>query len=214
MSQHRRRRPAPGCAVPTARRRIRIGLLGGSFNPAHAGHLYVSLVALRRLGLDEVWWLVSPQNPLKPERGMAPIDERMRLARAAARDRRIRVTDIEARLGTRFSIDTVRALRRRHRGTRFVWLIGADNLAQMPRWRRWETLFRLVPIAVFARKPYSLWALSGPAARRFARWRLPEGAACTLAGHRPPAWVFLHVRDHPASATAIREARRAFATEI
>ena len=182
--------------------------------PPLDGHLHISLVALRRLGLDEVWWLVSPQNPLKPERGMASLDERMHAARAMARDRRIRITDLEARLGTRFSVDTVRALRRRHRGTRFVWLIGADNLAQMSRWRHWEALFRLVPIAVFARKPYSLRALSGPAARRFARWRLPERAAYALAGHRPPAWVFLHIRDHPASATAIREARAASATEI
>lgn len=193
--------------MPTARRRVRIGLLGGSFNPAHAGHLHISLIALRQLGLDEIWWLVSPQNPLKAESGMASLDERMCMARAVARDRRIRVTDIEARLGTRFSVDTVRALRRRHRRVQFVWLIGADNLVQMPRWRRWETLFRLVPIAVFARKPYSLRALSGPAARRFARWRLPERAARKLAGHKPPAWVFLHIRMHPASATAIRKAR-------
>lgn len=138
---------------------------------------------------------------------MASLEERVLTARAVARDPAIVVTDIEVQIGTRFSVDTVRALRRRHRRARFVWLIGADNLAQMPRWRHWETLFALVPIAVFARKPYSLKALSGPAAQRFARFRLPERAVRTLAGRNPPAWMFLHVREHPASATAIRKAR-------
>lgn len=167
----------------------------------------MSRIALRRLALDEVWWLVAPQNPLKAARGMAPLESRLAEARTMARDRRIRVSDIEARLGTQFTVDTVQALRRRFPRARFVWLIGADNLAQLPRWRRWTTLFRLVPIAVFAREPYSLRALSGLAARRFARWRLAQRASRSLAGHKPPAWVFLHIRIHRASATAIRESR-------
>ena len=185
----------------------RVGLLGGSFNPAHDGHRHVSLLALKRLGLDAVWWLVSPQNPLKPESGMAPLADRLARARAVARHPRIRPTDIETRLGTRYTVDTVRALRRRWPHIRFVWLIGADNLLQLPRWHRWDMLFRLVPIAVFARHPYSLRALSGSAARRFATSRLPERVVRTLAGREPPAWAFLHIRVHPASATAIREAR-------
>lgn len=138
---------------------------------------------------------------------MASFEKRIRDARAVARDPKIRVSEIEACLGTQFTVDTIRALRRRYPRIRFVWLIGADNLVQMPRWRRWDALFRLVPIAVFARKPYSLRALSGLAARRFARWRVPERAARTLAGRNPPAWMFLHIRVHPASATAIRESR-------
>jgi len=185
----------------------RVGLLGGSFNPAHDGHRHVSLLALKRLGLDAVWWLVSPQNPLKPESGMAPLADRLARARAVARHPRIRPTDIETRLGTRYTVDTVLALRRRWPHIRFVWLIGADNLLQLPRWHRWDMLFRLVPIAVFARHPYSLRALSGSAARRFATSRLPERVVRTLAGREPPAWAFLHIRVHPASATAIREAR-------
>lgn len=191
-------RPLPGA---------RIGLLGGSFNPGHGGHLHISREALRRLALDEVWWLVSPQNPLKAEHDMASLADRMRQADRVADDRRIRVTDLESRLGTRFTVDTVRVLRRRYPRVRFVWLIGADNLAQMPRWYNWEALFHLVPIAVFARRPYSLRALTGPAAQRFARWRMPRRAARQLAGKKPPAWVFLNIRAHPASATAIREAR-------
>ena len=189
--------------------RARIGLLGGSFNPAHDGHLHISQLALKRLRLDEIWWLVSPQNPLKPEAGMAPLGDRLTASRALVQGRRIRVTDIEARLGTRYTVDTVTALRRRFPGVRFVWLIGADNLLELPRWHRWQDLFASVPIAVFARRPYSLRALSGPAAQRFARARLREAAAAGLADRSPPAWVFLHCRTHPASATAIRESRRA-----
>lgn len=185
----------------------RIGLLGGSFNPAHDGHLYISRVALTRLDLDEVWWLVSPGNPLKSDADLAAFADRLSAARAMARDRRIRVTDIEARLGTRYTVDTIRRLKQHCPRTRFVWLIGADNLIQMPRWRRWETLFRSVPIAVLTRRPYSLMALSGLAARRFARHRIPGRAARVLANREPPAWVFLEVRAHPAAATVIRRNR-------
>jgi len=190
------------------RGRRRVGLLGGSFNPAHPGHVHVSRVALVRLGLDEIWWLVSPQNPLKSRTGMAPFAERLAAARALAGGRRIRATGIEVRLGTRYTVDTVAALQRRCPGVRFVWLIGADNLLELPRWHRWADLFGRVPIAVFARRPYSLTALSGLAAQRFARYRMREAAAAALASRTPPAWVFLHCRTHPASATAIRKSRQ------
>ncbi len=179
-------------------------MLGGSFNPAHEGHRHISLLALQRLGLDVVWWLVSPQNPLKPEDGMAAFDERFAGAERIARHPRIHVSDIEVRLGTRYTIDTLRALSRRHRRDRFVWIIGADNLSQMPKWRDWTNIFEMVPIAVFARPTYSAHALAGAAARRYARNRLPDRAAALLADRKPPAWVFLHTQLHPASATEIR----------
>ncbi len=182
----------------------RVGLLGGSFNPAHEGHRHVSASALRRLGLDEVWWLVSPQNPLKPVQGMAPLCKRLVAARKVARHPRIRVTAIEAGLGTRYTADTLEALARRFPNIRFVWLMGADNLAQISRWQRWRRIFRTVPIAVFDRSPYSFKALAGKAARRFAHRRLPERQASVLADTQPPAWIFLHTRLHPASATVIR----------
>ena len=187
----------------------RVGLLGGSFNPAHAGHLHVSQQALKLLELDEVWWLVSPQNPLKPEAGMAPLQDRMAEARQVAHGQpEISVTDIEADLGTIYTVDTLEALRQRHPRKDFILLAGADILEELPRWRDWERIFQTVPIAVFARKPYSLTALSGLAAQRFAQFRIPEEEASTLAGRGPPAWVFLHIREHPASATAIRAARK------
>jgi nicotinate-nucleotide adenylyltransferase len=189
--------------------RRRIGLLGGSFNPAHEGHVHISRVALKRLRLDEIWWLVSPQNPLKPAAGMAPLQDRLAAARDLTRSRRIRATDVERHLGTRYTVDTVAALQRRYPEVRFVWLVGADNLMELPHWHRWQDLFGRVPIAVFARRPYSLWALSGPAAQRFARFRMREAAAGALASRNPPAWVFLHCRMHPASATAIRDLRQA-----
>ena len=185
-----------------------MGLLGGSFNPAHDGHRHISLIALKALGLDEVWWLVSPLNPLKPAACIASFERRLAEARAVARHPRIRVTDIEARLGTRYTVDSLRALKTRFPRHAFVWLMGADNLAEIPRWRDWETIFELVPIAVLDRPGYSYKALAGRAARRFARARMAARDARTLVTRRPPAWVFLRARLHPASATAIRRARR------
>ena len=186
------------------RKRRAIGLLGGSFNPAHGGHLMISLIALKRLRLDEVWWLVSPQNPLKPIDGMAPFAERFATARRVANHRRIKVTDIETRLGTHFTVDTLKELTSRRRGLAFVWLMGADNLVQFPKWEGWKEIFHTVPIAVFDRPTYSLKALSGVAAMRFAHRRIPERAALKLAWQAPPAWVFLHSRLNPVSATEIR----------
>jgi nicotinate-nucleotide adenylyltransferase len=191
--------------VPAGRR---IGLLGGSFNPAHDGHLHISRLALRRLQLDEVWWLVSPQNPLKPSAGMAPFVERLAAsASIAAAERRIRVSDIEAGLGSSYTADTLRALHRRFPRTRFVWLMGGDNLAQLPYWKRWQDIFSTVPIAVFDRPGTALRALAGKAAHRFARARVPLSAARRLALTTPPAWVFFHTRLDPRSATRIRTER-------
>ena len=186
---------------------MRIGLLGGSFNPAHDGHRHISLQALERLGLDQVWWLVSPQNPLKPVDGMAPFDERVAAAQRVANDPRIRVSAIEKDLGTRYTADTLAALKTQFPDHRFVWLMGADNLIQMPRWRLWQRIFHTVPIAVFPRAPYSLKASSCKAARRFGRSRIRRTQAKRLAGMPAPAWVLLRILRHPESATRIREAR-------
>ncbi len=185
----------------------RIGLLGGSFNPAHRGHLEISRTALKRLGLDQVWWLISPQNPLKPERGMAPLGQRVAGARRLARGPQLRASTLASALGTVYSADTVTALSRRFPRCRFVWLMGADNLVQISRWKDWETIFRTLPVAVFDRPSYSLRALAAHAARRFAGQRLPEAAARSLAERTPPAWVFIHQRLNPQSSTRIRAGR-------
>ncbi|MGB0681460.1 MAG: nicotinate-nucleotide adenylyltransferase [Magnetovibrionaceae bacterium] len=190
--------------MPTLKRRARVGLLGGSFNPAHAGHFYISREALRLLDLDEVWWLVSPQNPLKPMAGMAPLEDRLESARSQARLHRIRVSALELELGTRFTADTVEALQRRFKGLRFVWLMGDDNLIQIHRWQAWTRLFARVPIAVFARSRYAQKALSSRAAKRFARARRSAEEAPRLADVKAPAWVFLSIPRHPASATRLR----------
>lgn len=194
--------------MPAVNTTKRVGLLGGSFNPAHDGHVHISLQALEKLDLDEVWWLVSPQNPLKPTKGMAPLDQRLADAGRMATDPRIRVTAIEKDLGTRYTDDTLKALRDRFPGTAFVWLMGADNLIQVPKWKRWQSVFRTVPVAVLARPTYSLRALSSRAARRFARARIRSYRAGALAGMKPPAWVFLKIPLHPESATRIRAARK------
>ena len=190
-------------------RHRRIGLLGGSFNPAHAGHLHLSLTSLQKLDLDEVWWLVSPQNPLKPVAGMAPFTVRLEGARrVAAGHKHIVVSDLENRLGgLHYTADTLKVLRRRFPRLRFVWLMGSDNLAQIRRWERWTQIFETAAIAVFDRPSYSLRALAGLAARRYARRRLPISAARRLAETEPPAWAFFHTRLDPTSATGIRSGR-------
>ena len=199
-------RPRPAALPPRPVPRRRIGVLGGSFNPAHDGHLAISREAIRRLRLDRVWWLVSPQNPLKPVSGMASFADRFAMARAlAACDPRIVCSDLEQRLGTRYTVDTLRWLQQRSRA-RLVWLIGADNLLQLPRWRHWVRLLAMVPIAVFDREPYSYPASAGRVARVYAQRRLRECDATALAEHRPPAWVYLRLRRHQESGTAIRRA--------
>ncbi len=185
---------------------MRIGLLGGSFNPAHDGHRHVAELARARLGLDQVWLLVSPGNVLKPQAGMAGFRARLAGAARIADGRRIVASGIEAALGTRYSIDTIHALRRRFPRARFVWLMGADILTQLPRWRRWRALARAVPILVLPRPSYNPRALAGPAAQRLrgARRRAREAGVLALAS--PPAWVFLPAPQHHASASAIRAA--------
>ena len=183
----------------------RIGLLGGSFNPTHEGHLHISLMALQRLGLDELWWLVSPSNPLKKSHDLAPYDSRLAGARKMACHPRITVSDFETRAGTRYTVHTLRALKRCFGGVHFVWIAGADILIEMPLWRDWEAIFRTVPIAIFDRPTYSLKALSGLAAQRFGRARLPERYIAKLAEQSPPAWTFIHGLRNPTSATKLRK---------
>lgn len=181
----------------------RIGLLGGSFDPPHAGHVHVSRRALTAFGLDRVWWLVSPGNPLKAN-APAGMERRVAAARALVRHPRIEVTDIEERLGTRYTAATLRALLRRYPGVRFVWLMGADNLAGFHRWEDWAEIMHMVPVGVLARPGEQLRAGLSPAARRFARWRLPAGAAQGLADRPPPAWVLLPGPMLDLSSTGLR----------
>ena len=194
----------PGVPRDTARR---IGLLGGSFNPAHEGHRHVSLEALKRLGLDEVWWLVSPQNPLKTDDGMEPLATRVARARQIAHHARIRVDAPELLMGTRYTLDTVRALERLYPKARFVWLMGADILPQLVDWQGWRELFAAIPIAAFARPGWGYSALASAAPRAFARYRIDAAQARGLASCEPPAWCFIPSRLDSHSATAIRAVR-------
>jgi nicotinate-nucleotide adenylyltransferase len=184
----------------------KIGLVGGSFNPPHAAHRALSLYALKRLGLDRVWWLVTPGNPLKSTNGLPALDVRLEAARKLARHPRIDVTDFEAELGTRYTIDMLLWLTRRLADVRFVWIMGADNLSEFHRWREWRHIAGLVPIAVIDRFGASLDAAASPAARALARHRVPETQARRLASLAPPAWTFLHGLKSPLSSTGIRAA--------
>jgi nicotinate-nucleotide adenylyltransferase len=188
---------------PPAARGQRIGLLGGSFDPPHEGHRHITLWALRALGLDAVWWLVSPGNPLK-KTGPAEIARRVAACRALARHPRVRVTDIEARLRSRYTADTLDRLRAVYPGVRFVWLMGADNLAGFHRWDRWDDILRTTPVAALARPGGQISAGLAPAARRFAAARRPPAASRTLADARPPAWTLLTGPMSAQSSTAIR----------
>jgi nicotinate-nucleotide adenylyltransferase len=183
---------------------LKVGLLGGSFNPAHQAHRAVSLFAMKRLGLDRVWWLVTPGNPLKDTRGLPPLAHRMAAARRMAAHPRIDVTDLEAAIGTRFTCDTIARLTRRFPAVRFVWIMGADNLASFHRWRNWRAIAARVPIAVIDRFGASLAAAAAPAALALAKARFPESAARSLARRHPPAWVYLHGIKSPLSSTALR----------
>lgn len=192
---------------------LRVGLLGGSFNPAHDGHAHVAETALRRLDLDRVVWLVSPQNPLKDARDSAPLAERMASARAAAaraaHGPAMIVSDFETRVGTQWTVDTLRALVARHPGVRFVWLMGSDNLATFHRWRGWTDIMRMMPVAVIARPGSLLEARTSPAAARFAGARLPASRARLLPGLKAPAWTWLTAPLNHRSSTALRAAARA-----
>lgn len=184
----------------------RIGLLGGSFNPAHKGHRAISLHALRALDLDEVWWLVSPGNPLKPQEGMAPLSARLASARKMARHAPIRATAIEARLKTRYTVDTLTKLPRMFPKHRFIWLMGADNLGQFHKWRDWRGIARQVPIAVVARPGYDRKARASPAMGWLRRAVRPAGQAKNWTRWRLPALVLLRFRPDPTSATSLRAA--------
>lgn len=188
---------------PIARPGMTVGLLGGSFDPAHEGHVHITDEALRRFGLDRIWWLVSPGNPLKPH-GPAPLDQRIARARRIMRDPRVAITGIEAKLGTRMTRDTIAALQRLYPGVRFVWLMGADNLAEFHRWQDWDWIMRNVPIGVFARPGARLAARGSRAADEYARFRVDARDASALARMRPPAWCFLDVPMMKQSSTAIR----------
>ena len=192
--------------------RRRVGLLGGSFNPAHGGHRRISLFARRALGLDEVWWLVSPGNPLKPAAGMAPLAARLASAQAMARRAPIRPTAIERELGTRFTVDTLRALCRRYPKIDFVWLMGADNLAQFDHWRDWRGIARTMPIAVIARPGYDGAAFASPAMVWLGRYRRSAAGLSTGAGWSTPALILLRFDPDPRSATALRRRTPDWAT--
>jgi nicotinate-nucleotide adenylyltransferase len=181
-------------------RGLRIGLLGGSFNPAHAGHVHASKVALTRLKLDYVWWLVSPHNPLKSKKDLAPLKRRLAYAKIVARDTRIRVSDIERTLGTSYTVDTLAALKARFPKVHFVWLMGSDNLVQLPRWHRWKDIFALAPVAVVPRPGTALAARRCKAAKRFAAMRVTANKLALEA----PSWTILNARGVPASATRLR----------
>jgi nicotinate-nucleotide adenylyltransferase len=191
-------------AIPPYSNGMRVGLLGGSFNPPHLAHRAISLFAIKRLKLDSVWWLVTPGNPLKDARTLHDLQERAEAAQRMAGDPRIEVSCLESVIGTRYTIDTIRYLRRRASGLHFVWIMGADNLAQFHRWQNWRDIASEVPIAVIDRPPQSFRALASPAARALARYRLPDNQTATLADHRAPAWVFLTGLKLSLSSTGLR----------
>ena len=196
--------PSVSQAIPLYTNGMRIGLLGGSFNPPHVAHRAISLFAIKRLKLDRVWWLVTPGNPLKDQGGLHDLNERGEAARKMANDPRIDVSCLESVIGTRYTVDTISYLRRRASGLRFVWIMGADNLAQFHRWQNWRRIASEVPIAVIDRPPQSFRALAAPAAQALARYRLPENQAVRLADQRAPAWVFLTGMKLNLSSTGLR----------
>ncbi len=183
---------------------LRIGLFGGSFNPPHDAHRAVSLYAMKRLGLDRVWWLVTPGNPLKDTSDLPPLAERMAAARRLAHHPRIDVTGIEAAIGTSYSYETIVWLKQRCPGVRFVWIMGADNLKSFHRWRNWRGIFTTLPIAVVDRPDGALAATATRAFQAFSGDRLAENHARRLAVSPPPAWIYLHGLKSPLSSTALR----------
>ena len=200
--------PLADCRLPVFSSGLRVGLFGGTFDPPHAGHVAVSRVALRALALDQVWWLVSPHNPLKPH---APADLKRRIdaARRITADPRIKVTGIEAALGTTYTAETLSRLLPRLRQVDCVWMMGADNLASFHRWRDWRAIAAALPMAVFNRPQSALAALASPAARTLWRFRHDPRDAATLAGSQPPAWVFLPSPHVDLSSTTLRAIKQA-----
>jgi len=204
-------RPARSLQIPRLPphpRGLRVGLLGGSFDPPHAGHLAISRVALRRLRLDRLWWLVTPGNPLKDPQALQPLETRLEACRTLAKHPRIVVTDVEAQIGARFTCDTLRQLRRRCPGVHFVWIMGADNLLSFHCWRSWRAIADLVPVAVIDRPGATLKLEGARATQALRKARRPERDSFALATARPPAWVILHARRSALSSTALRAAER------
>ncbi|WP_420860471.1 nicotinate-nucleotide adenylyltransferase [Algirhabdus cladophorae] len=192
---------------PIARAGQVVGLLGGSFDPAHEGHAHITREALKRFGLDQVWWLVSPGNPLK-KRGPAPLDQRVTLAQSVIQHPRVRVTGIEADLGTRYTAKTLTALQANYPQVNFVWLMGADNLAQLHRWQDWHSIMATVPVGVLARPGDRISARTGMAARVYRGAKISGRQALKLGHAATPAWCFVNVPMSSASSTAIREQQR------
>jgi nicotinate-nucleotide adenylyltransferase len=197
------------CSIPPHAPGMRIGLFGGTFDPPHQAHLAAALLALKRLQLDRIWWLVTPGNPLKDTRGLAPLSERIKAARALTKHHpRIDVSGLEAIINTRYTYDTIRFLITRCPGVNFVWIMGADNLRSFHRWQKWREIASVVPIVVVDRLGPSLYAAAGPAGQALGRFRIPEGAVKGLPLRQPPAWSFLHGLKSPLSSTALRALRR------
>jgi nicotinate-nucleotide adenylyltransferase len=187
---------------------MKIGLFGGTFDPPHDAHRAACLIAMRRLGLDRVWWLVTPGNPLKDTSALAPLDQRIAAAKVLANHPRIVVSGLEASISTRYTYDTISYLKAHCPGVDFVWIMGADNLRSFHRWEKWRAIASMIPIAVVDRLGPSLYAAGGTAGQALARYRIPESQARSLPGSTPPAWVYLHGLKSPLSSTALRAARR------
>ena len=183
---------------------MKIGLFGGTFDPPHAAHRAATLLAMKRLGLDRVWWLVTPGNPLKDTRKLPSLERRVAAAREVAHHPRIAVTGFEADIGARYTVDTLAFLRLHCPAVRFVWIMGSDGLKNFHRWRCWRRIASLAPIAVVDRSGADFGATASPAAQSLARARLPEREAARLATRKPPAWVYLHGLKSPLSSTALR----------
>jgi nicotinate-nucleotide adenylyltransferase len=191
--------------LPPAFPSMRIGLLGGSFNPAHEGHLRISVTAIKRLGLDKLWWMVTPGNPLKGGKDISSLPDRVASARTLATHPKIEITAFEADRPSPYARDTIDFLLQRYRGVHFVWIMGGDNLAQFHHWRDWTTLFFSIPILAIDRPSYRCKALASPAGQYFSRARIKESTISLLPLMRPPAWSYLSLPLCGISSTAIRE---------
>jgi nicotinate-nucleotide adenylyltransferase len=195
--------------MPAAAPGMMIGLFGGSFNPPHEGHALVAEIALRRLGLDRLWWMVTPGNPLKSSRELLPMAERIALSRRLAPGPRVDVTGFEAAFSTRYTADTLALIKRRNAGVRFVWIMGADNLKHFHNWQRWRDIAAMMPVAVIDRPGSTLSYVSSPMAIAFGHARVDEDDAPSLGRRSPPAWTLIHGPRSSLSSSAIRQARQA-----